>query len=154
MLLTLLVSYLISIIHFSLNNRTSILFRVAMCPAEKLHLPVLMAARLAHVIQFWSIIRIQSHCLGFRKARWQRLTQLLWVLLPFLPSSIFLPKRFFESLAKRSPKTLAVKFCTCSGLLVTQEKNTLSCWIHYYLGFQLHVLNTIPNRYISYLILM
>lgn len=49
MCLKLLVSYLISIVHFPHNSSASNLFSIPMCPAEKLHLPVFLAARHAQV---------------------------------------------------------------------------------------------------------
>lgn len=105
------------------------------CPAKiNLHLPVFLAARHAHVTQFWSIIWGQSHLVE----DWGKLLGRGWLCFcvsfcPFFPSSIFLLKRlvnynYYWEHGKRIPKTSVVKFLPhypCLGLLVHERKTTL-----------------------------
>lgn len=119
-----------------------------MCPAEKLHLPVFLAVRHAHMIQFWTNIRIQNHLAGLSAKSTDRSwfsccgSFRLFLLPQFSCLKASLVVIILENLAKRNPKALAVSSWATVCVLdlpVTWEKNKLSCWIHYYLGFQLHV---------------
>ena len=102
MWLKLLISYLISTIHFFLSNRPSVLCRIALYSAEKLHLPILMATRLAHVIQFWSVDYWNPASLvGFQESLLIEMDSNIVDLFAFSPFLNLPAKMLFERLAQR-----------------------------------------------------